>query len=69
MFYGILEVCIASTVTMAAYMNIIESPRLPGDDNKYPLTIMGLFPMFGTSWPAGWSIIYEYHYIYKIYNI
>ena len=46
-------ICLLVYVTMATYTDILESEWLPGDEKKIPLTIMGLYPVKGTSWPAG----------------
>ena len=35
------------------YIGFVDSPVSPGDDSRITLTLMGLFPMGGTSWPAG----------------
>ena len=46
------------------YNGYIDSPVSDQDVNKTSLTIMGLFPMFGTNWPAGYIHTYTYVYIY-----
>ena len=49
---SLLLTTVCMTTTLAQYTTI-DSPASPGDVNKTSLTIMGLFPMEGYTWPAG----------------